>query len=279
MVINLSKYYVTAYLNMNKSINLLQITDCHLLQTPDISYRDNSPEQRLDAVIKSIAEQFLLPDYFTHLILSGDLAHDSVAAVYQRLLTKTQSLAKHAHWLPGNHDDVAVMSGFSQMQQKIILEKNWAIILLDSTSNPNGLGSGELSQEELDFLANSEKLISALEHPTKIEHLFLVLHHPPIAVNSVWQDKIKLANSEVFWEVVDSLANVRAVSFGHLHQVHHIKRGAVELFCTPATAAQFKKRQCTPVLEDSPAHSGPGFRVFCLNDNGQIASQVHTVAM
>jgi Icc protein len=263
---------------MNKSINLLQITDCHLQESEQQSYKGFYPDQRLDAVIQSVHSQFKTPSHFDSLILSGDLAHYSQASVYQRLLDKTQLLAGTRLWLPGNHDDVAVMAAFQSMQTKVSLHQNWAIVLLDSTSNPNGIGSGELSDKELIFLENIEATIESKAGDTVIEHIFIVLHHPPIDVNSQWQDEIKLANSDAFWKILKKLSTVRAISFGHLHQEHHLKRANIELFCTPASAPQFKKFQSIPVLEDDEQLSMPGFRTFSLFEDGTIDSNVYRSA-
>ncbi|MEH6444669.1 MAG: metallophosphoesterase [Oceanospirillaceae bacterium] len=251
---------------MNSTLNLLQITDCHLQQYPDQAYKNHYPDQRLDAVIAHVQAT---QSHSQHLLLSGDIAHYSSSAVYQRILDKTQSLAEQIHWLPGNHDDAQVMYEFVHMQRKIIINGDWAIVLLDSTANPDGVGSGSLSDEELSLLAKLGSL--------DVSHILIVLHHPPINVGSLWQDAIKLANSDEFWVRVKKLSKVRAISFGHLHQEHHLTEFGIELFCTPATAPQFKKEQLTPVLESDPILAAPAYRTLQLHADGSINSQVHRV--
>ncbi len=254
---------------MNKSIKLLQITDCHLQETPITAFKGFYPDQRLDAVIKHIESQQLPLASFEHLLLSGDLAHCAKASVYQRILDKTQHLANQTHWLAGNHDDVQVMQTFSDMQRNIVIDGDWAIVLLDSTTAADGLGSGSLSAAELCFLSKVEQL--------PVAHILLALHHPPVAFGSLWQDAIKLGNCSEFWQVLNALTKVRAITFGHLHQEQHLKKGQIELFCTPATAPQFKKRQITPVLEDNPHLAAPGYRILELHPDGKISTTVHRV--
>lgn len=254
---------------MNNLIRLLQITDCHLQQEAHSAFKGYYPDQRLDKVINDLRRQTAADDQYQHLLLTGDLAHFGAQSVYRRILDKTQDLASQCHWVPGNHDDVGLMQQFPQMQQKIIIAGKWAILLLDSTSDPDGLGSGSLSTTELKRLAAVDEL--------PVEHVLLVLHHPPVEVGSQWQDKIKLANADQFWKVVDCLKKVRAVTFGHLHQEHHLVVSGVELFCTPATAPQYKKAQGTAILEDDSALMPPAYRVFELHENGSIDSFVKHV--
>ena len=65
------------------------------------------------------------------------------------------------------------------------------------------------------------------------------LHHHPIAMGSRWLDTVGLAEPEAFWRIIDSHAHVRAVVWGHVHQVYDGRRGDVRLFATPSTGAQF----------------------------------------
>jgi Icc protein len=251
---------------MNSTLNILQITDCHLQQYPDQAYKNHYPDQRLDAVIANIQAT---QQCSQHLLLSGDIAHYSSTAVYQRILDKTQNLAEQIHWLPGNHDNAQVMHEFIPMQAKIIINKAWAIVLLDSTASPDGVGSGSLSAAELSLLAKLDSI--------EVSHILIVLHHPPINVGSPWQDAIKLANSDDFWERVKKISKLRGISFGHLHQEHHLTKFGIELFCTPATAPQFKKEQLSPVLESDPILAAPAYRTLQLHADGSISSQVHRV--
>ncbi len=254
---------------MNHKARIIQITDCHLLLNPQDSYRDYYPEQRLDAVIAKVADQLPEIGQFDHLLLTGDIAQQPELSVYQRILGKTQHLAKEVHWIAGNHDDVSVMSQFVSQQDKLVTIGKWAIVLLDSTAYPNGVGSGSLAHEELERIKSIDEL--------EAEHIMLVLHHPPVDVGSRWQDEIKLANAESFWEAVSQSQKVKAITYGHLHQEHHLIEQGIELFCCPATAPQFKKQQADFMLEDDPLLMAPGYRIFELSDDGSIASKVERV--
>lgn len=260
---------------MSDSIKLLQMTDFHLLESEMTPLKGFYPDQRLDAVLSSIRNKQTVAPGYHHLLLTGDLAQDAQRSVYQRILDKTAGLSEQRYWLAGNHDDAQVMSDFNEMQQKVVLDTNWAIVLLDSTSNPNGVGSGSLSVQELALLASVDQL--------DVDHVFVALHHPPIDVGSPWQDEIKLANADQFWQVLDKLDKVRVVTFGHLHQEHHVtvqrSDKKIELFATPASAPQFKKQQPKPTLEDDPLLALPAYREFELFTNGEVRSVVHRVSL
>ncbi|EPJ46925.1 MAG: hypothetical protein OFPI_32980 [Osedax symbiont Rs2] len=258
---------------MNSCIEILQITDCHLLADPEQNLKGYNPERRLEAVIAAAQNELqqqrkdvLQAD---HLLLTGDLAQQAQFHVYQRILLKTAELATNTHWVPGNHDDSAAMAEFAQMGQKVVIDGNWAIVLLDSTANPDGRGSGSLGDQELALIATLNEL--------PVEHILLVLHHPPVEVGSVWQDQIKLANVQQFWQQVDKLDKVRAILFGHLHQEHQLQHRGIALYCCPATAAQFKKSQLTPLLEDDIKLAAPGYRLLQLATDGSIKTKVYRV--
>lgn len=252
------------------SIRLVQITDCHLPQAPDQSFKHCYPDLRLDAVVDAVREMNRTAGMFDHLILSGDLAQGGKASAYARILQKTTGLAQRRHWIPGNHDDAGVMAQFSEMQAKLVVQGDWAILLLNSTSDADGVGGGALSNSELKRLAEVEQLA--------VKYVLIVLHHPPIEVGSLWQDQIKLANSEAFWRILDKSTKVKGISFGHLHQALHRRRGSVELFCTPATAPQYKVAQAEVTLEDDLELVKPGFRWFNLHADGSITTEVVRVA-
>jgi len=259
---------MTAKLNTN--IQLVQFTDCHLQVEPEQAYRGYYPEHRFDSVVAHIRHQSQQNDAFDHLIMSGDLAQFGASTVYQRILEKTVGLAENRHWLPGNHDDRSLMQQYGEMAQKVIKHGDWAIILLDSTSDPDGVGSGAISEEQLQFLATADQI--------DVSYLLLVLHHPPITVNSRWQDEIKLSNSDEFWQVVSSLKKVKGISFGHLHQERHIVRDGIDLFCTPATTYQYKAEQDEVTVEDDDELAKAGYRLFSLHPDGAISTQVVRVS-
>jgi Icc protein len=169
--------------------------------------------------------------------------------------------------IPGNHDIPEAMSrqlceppfricGTHQLDA-------WQFVMLDSY-DPGHVG-GRLTPAELArldaALANSEC------------HTMVCLHHHPIAMNSRWLDGIGLANTEEFWRIIDAHAHVKAVVWGHVHQAYEGTRGAVRLFATPSTGAQFLPASDRYAVDARP----PAYRSFDLHADGGIETQVHWV--
>ncbi|MDO6593315.1 phosphodiesterase [Neptuniibacter sp. 1_MG-2023] len=248
----------------DRPIRLLQVTDMHLQQEPSCLMRGANVEARFQQVIHQIEQENA--DF---LLLTGDLTHHAPPA-YDRLSSCLQGLPFPAHWIPGNHDLVDEMARFSDLgyNQKVIVGGDWRIILLDSTSNPDGKGGGALSAEELDFL-NTQLAILTSE-----QHVLVVLHHHPVSVESEWMDQIGLANKDRLWELLAHYSQVKGVVFGHVHQEFQQQRGNVKLLACPATAPQFKPFSVSAVTEDDPRFMGPAYRRIQLYDDGEIQSEV-----
>jgi len=119
--------------------------------------------------------------------------------------------------------------------------------------------------------AELARLDSALAQSPK--HAMVCLHHHPIAMGSRWLDSVGLAQPEDFWSVIDAHTNVRAVVWGHVHQAFDGSRGAVRLFATPSTGAQFLPKSDRYAVDSAP----PAYRSFELHADGRIDSQVHWV--
>lgn len=248
-------------------VRIIQVTDCHLQEHADHAFKGTNPEQRLLSTLQQLRFEGADVDL---LLLSGDLVHHGYEGAYQRLQQYTDGIAKQTRWLPGNHDDAFKMREHPYLSQKVFVQGRWCIIMLDSTSEPDGKGSGTLSQDEL---ADLDRAVS--EHADK--HVLLALHHPPMAVGSGWQDSIMLANAEAFWLQVMQYNNLKLVVCGHLHQDHKIERGSVSVLVTPATAPQFKAFTAEPELESDPWLSLPAYRVIDLFDDGSFSTFVKRV--
>jgi len=242
-------------------INLLQLTDLHLPEQPGMLRRGADAEARFRqalSAIKSLSADILL--------LTGDLTHHAPSA-YARLADAVGSLPYPACWIPGNHDLPEAMTAFPDLNRKQVDFQHWRIILLDSTSAPNGIGGGSLAMSELRFL--QQQLVTAGS-----KHCLVVLHHNPIPVQSAWQDRISLGNPDAFWRIIEGSSQVRGVVFGHLHQRRDEHRGSVRLFCSPATAPQYKAGTETPEEEPDSRLAAPAYSHYRLWPQGQIEVSV-----
>ena len=248
---------------------IIQVTDCHLQKGPTDLFKGVNPEARLLQVLNHIQAHV---EPYDLLLLTGDLVHHGYPEGYQRLYSYVKELGDSRGWLPGNHDDAAEMQQFALLSDKEFTLGCWSVLSLDSTSNPDGVGSGSIGSEELQWLHGRLEQL-------KGQHVIIALHHPPLEVGSLWQDAIKLGNADVFLDLVSKYPAVKLMLCGHLHQEHALTCGHISLLATPATAPQFQPATETPLLETLSPQSLPGYRVIDLYSEGEFDSFVQRVSI
>ena len=249
---------------MATSINLIQITDTHILDDDmhSRSFDDFDTSASLKQVVKKIKSDENDADC---IILTGDLVHEPSIDAYQNLADILLPLTVPLMSLPGNHDDPQMMeyimgeNGFDT--GKLFDMDSWMIILLNSKlDNEHG---GEMTEAELEFLRTTLE-----SNPDK--HFLVALHHHPISIESPWMDSMILKNGDDFLEIIDNFENVRAIIWGHIHQKFESKRGGVLLLGTPSTCKQFKPK-AEAYAEDKKA---PAYRKIELKADGKIKTKV-----
>lgn len=245
-----------------------QITDCHLQNDPTQGYRGQAVEQRLDRVLADLRSQTPAPDL---LLWTGDLVHHGGPSGYARLNQRLTELPQSSYWIPGNHDDAGLMLKLGgEKNQRTIVAQGWVIILLDSTSQPDGQGGGELALCELDFL--EQQLQQYQDY-----HCLIGLHHNPLPVGSEWQDRIMLGNAEAFWRLLARYPQVQAVIHGHVHQPGDCVYQGVRVLMTPASSVQFKAGCQQMTLEDEAELIDPAYRLLQLYPDGRIHTSIKRV--
>ena len=244
------------------SQRILQLSDCHLAPEAGALFRGIDPEQTLAALVQQLER---LPP-FDRLLLTGDLVHHGGPAAYQRLLALVEPLGAPCHWLPGNHDELTAMHDadpFGALGGKRIDLSHWTLLLLDSTAEPDGRGSGSLAQSELDWLQDS--LMQLENRP-----VLLALHHNPAPTGSRWQDEIRLGNPAALEAILLQAPQVRGLICGHVHQALQLDFARRPLWSAPSTAIQFAIGREDFTLETAPDLSTPGCRWYELHDDGRI---------
>ena len=247
-----------------RSFNLVQITDCHLGSQPGDSLLGLDTDQSLCDVLNMI-QSLETPDL---LLTTGDISNDAGAQSYERFVEFLRKYFPNLPlaWLPGNHDEPLNMDQVSEpLIEAHYVADGWNLIFLDSRI-PMEEG-GELSSFELERLERELRIYYDL--PTMI-----FLHHQPVPVGSKWLDQYVLKNADDFFKVVDKYQkNVKAISWGHVHQEFESDRNGIKLIATPSTCIQF-----TPKSDEfSVDHTMPGYRTYRLYENGTFATQVERV--
>jgi len=137
----------------------------------------------------------------------------------------------------------------------------WRIVLLDSCLP--GSASGRLSANALDQM---DEALGTAEG----RHCLVTLHHHPLAMSSRWLDRVGLENADEFFHRLDRHHNVRAVVWGHVHQVYDGLRKNVRMLATPSTCAQFVPRADEFAVDPRP----PAYRTLELNSDGSLLTEV-----
>jgi len=247
-------------------IKILQLTDTHLGKVRGTTLLGMDTDHSLQCVIKQAHKENPEVDL---ILATGDLSDGGSNNAYQRLITYLEEFSCPSFWLPGNHDERVAMESATVHSAKMVREirvGNWQILMLDSQV-PGEVG-GELGAQELEFL---QQALAAGQQ----EALFALvcLHHHPVDIGCDWLDEQRVADSERFFEILQSFPAVRGVLWGHVHQELETLRGDMKLMASPSTCIQFAPHSSEFKIDDSP----PGYRRLALHGDGRIETDVPRV--
>jgi Icc protein len=249
----------------DRPCKLIQLSDLHLPALRELRYRDRDVERQFLHILEHIHRQH--PD-LDALLLTGDLVQHGHADAYQRLAGYLENFGKPWYWIAGNHDSLAEMQRIRPTPATALIANGWRILMLDSNAEADGKGSGSLADTELARLEH--QLQRALQTG---ESLLLVLHHNPLPVQSLWQDRIMLGNAERLWQLLGRYRVPVTVLFGHVHQVWDLTQQSVRLLSCPSTAVQFARGQEQLLVETQGAEAQPGYRWLTLSPAGSTQTQ------
>ena len=243
------------------TVQLVQLTDLHLLADPDGCLKGVATLASLRATLRAAAADLAGADA---VVLSGDLVQDQPDA-YAHLPPLLTPLGLPVLCIPGNHDLPSALAASLQQAPFQVGGQHdagrWRILLLDSSVA--GQAHGALGGAALAALAL--QLQQAADR-----HVLIVLHHPPLPLGSAWLDAIGLQDGVALLALLQAHDCVRGVVFGHAHQAYDATLGTVRLLGTPSTCAQFRPHSAEFALDDQP----PAYRVLQLQANGQIDTRV-----
>jgi Icc protein len=195
------------------------------------------------------------------------LSQDGSVESYQAFRQLSAQIAAPARWLPGNHDELPQMAEAAQQSdflEPVIDIGQWRITLLDSAVP--GSVPGYLQDAQLQLLAQ------ALSEAPQRHHL-ICLHHHPVSIDCAWMEPIGLRNPEALFAVLGRFPQVRAVLWGHIHQMFDQVREGVRLLASPSTCIQFAPGSEDFQLDDLP----PGYRWLRLHDDGRLETGISRV--
>lgn len=252
----------------DETLHVIQLSDTHLMDSPSQTLGGVNTQETLTAVIADILLRKINPDM---ILITGDLSQNGAKASYQRLAKTLAHVPCKVYYIPGNHDDTDEMNQWlyskNSCPQNVILGKYWQIILLDSTAP--GLEDGFLA--EVDFTHLEYALQKKPKHFT-----IIAIHHPPLPVGAHYMDEIRLINSEVFLTKIKYYPQIKAVLFGHVHQIFEAQIADVQFLSAPSTAIQFLPNSKKFAIDHSLT---PGYRWLELKKDGSLLTGINRIAV
>ena len=242
---------------------IVQISDTHLFGDKHRKINGSNSYQNLKSVINHVTSLDKKPEL---IVVSGDLSQDCTFESYQHLANLLNKCGIKYCFFPGNHDDVDVLKKvFDVNWEKDKVDysfdiNGWSINIIDTSVYPEVLG--ELSDVQLNNLEKNLK-------QNKNKPTIIFMHHHPLPVSSKWLDNYILKDAEKFNNIVKSNSQVKAVLFGHIHQVFERNLNGIFYGSAPASCYQVLPKTEMFTIEKLTA----GYRLIEL-DGDKFGSKV-----
>jgi len=209
------------------TLRIIQLSDCHVSADPDALYRGQSADANFQKILH-LARRWGP----ALVLLTGDVSEDGSKQSYERISALLAEAGVPVLALPGNHDDIEVMSRYFPLGPwhgpHVTEVENWQLVLLNS-SEPGRI-SGCFSESYL-------QQIHAILNDNGRGHSLVALHHQPVPVEAHWIDRYMLESPAGFFEVIDQSPRVRCINWGHVHHGFQAQREGVTLLGAPSTVA------------------------------------------
>ncbi|MFY8274286.1 metallophosphoesterase [Pseudoalteromonas sp. SSDWG2] len=234
-------------------------TDCHLFADLNGQYFD---ENCADNLLRTL--DVMATENFDFVVFGGDLTQDHSEQSYRVFadLIAKSALACPVFWVPGNHDDIALLERMSEGQIRAckLIEHPFANILLINTKGTTPAGWIQATHlEQIEGMLRRSDTAKVL-----------IGHHHPLPVDG-YIDKHILDNGSQLLALTDRVDHkVKAVLHGHAHNRYERHYNGVRILGTPATSIQFTKhttdwqQQCL----------GPAYRTCLIDQDGELITDV-----
>jgi predicted MPP superfamily phosphohydrolase len=249
----------------SNSIAAAADNDFYFVQLSDLHWGFEGPAQNPDNIgtlKKAIASVNSLKDPPDFIVFTGDLTHTTEDRdIRRKRMTEVRDIIKELKvkdikYMPGEHD-ASLDKG--RAFKEFFGETHWTFdhkgvhfIAIDNVSDPGA----SIGDEQLAWLK------ADLERQPKDARIVVFTHRPLFDLYPQWD--WATADGAKAIEILQTRDNV-TVFYGHIHQEHHFKTGAIEhhaakglMFALPAPGSQLKR---TPVAWDPQTpYKGLGWR-------------------
>ena len=251
-------------------MKIIHLSDPHIT-APGTLLKGIDPGENLRAAIAQINTYHQDADW---VMITGDLIHSGRPEEYHRFADLLAPLSRPCYVIPGNHDDrdgfqhwfsdqTDLASGYAQ---QIIHSDIGDWILLDSLTCGDG---GLLCQDRLAWLTTQL-------HASTAQHIYIVLHHPVLAVGLVDMDRIKLQNAQELLDILTADGRIKHIFFGHLHRPTHGVIAGLPWSCAPSTLYQMPF-SLTEVRNPEPSLLPPALNILLI-EGDQLVYHVDAIS-
>jgi 3',5'-cyclic-AMP phosphodiesterase len=242
------------------AVRLLQFSDPHLFASPHGSLRGVQTLASMQRVLAHASGRRLNLDA---LVCTGDIVNDEPEG-YAHFAQALGGFGKPVYCIPGNHDDpMRLRSALAHPPFQVGGYADlgaWRIVLVDSCVPHQA--RGRISATELAAL---DAALGGCK-----DYALVFVHHHPVAMSSRWLDAVGIDNADDFFRVLDAHPQLRAISWGHVHQCFDTRRRGVRLLATPSTCAQFLPHSNEFAVDGRP----PAYRRLTLQPDGTLETDV-----
>ncbi len=249
---------------------LIQLSDLHLCEG------EGEADARLARALEAAAALEPRP---LAVLLTGDIADEPAAEVYERAHRMVAELGIPIHAIPGNHDDRDLLARtFAGREHATgapvhVLAYVEDLRLVGCDTTLPGSPGGALGPDQLSWL--NRALADEPARPT-----LLALHHPPVPSGIVAMDAIGLdpAGAAGLESLLEGHPQVKALTCGHVHRTATTVFAGRPLLICPSTNStlrlDLRPEEGLPLrFDEQPL----GFAVHILA-NGRLVSHIQALA-
>lgn len=214
---------------------VVQITDTHITAPRKLLYGAIDTASALESAVAELGRLRPVPDIA---VITGDLVDVGEPEEYAYLRSLLAPLGMPIFVIPGNHDAREAMrsafaaEGYFPRQgflHYVVEDYPLRIVALD-TLVPGEPG-GALCKDRLRWI--DEILAAAPDRPTLV-----AMHHPPFATGIAPMDRMGLAGSADFAEIIRRHPQIERICCGHLHRAIDRRFAGTVAGTAPSTAHQ-----------------------------------------
>ena len=201
--------------------------------------------------------------------MTGDISQTGGEESYAIFKSVIQQCKVPIYCIPGNHDTpkflCKVIPSCPDNSINVIRFDGFSLLLINSwvENKHHGMITQRCLLQLEDHLKNNQD-----------QFTIIAVHHPPIAINNKWLDKLGLQNKTEFLQVIHQYHQDTLVLFGHIHQEIDRQLDKLRLLSTPSTCHQFKANCETMHRVDT---SLPAYRFIKLLPPNNIETKIHYI--